>query len=185
MLRDRLGARSCTFSSASESAQQAKLFFCIQQTSSRRRQRGWEKAKKLGLELVFIACLDKILAANRWIHLETSIRPTNHSSPSKESSIGNVRGGGVRGWRRWAIEWKKFAFSFIYEYSVLRYSNEKFRPFFISLDTSDDDDDDDCKASVNRESRSARLFSPFSTSSSSRERTIVRVCGFWLAYFFA
>lgn len=58
----------------------------------------------------------------------------------------------------------------VYSAGVLRYSNEKFRPFFISLDTSDDDDDDDCKASVNRGSLSARLFSSFSTSRRRRER---------------
>lgn len=186
MLRDRLGTRSCTFSSATESAQRAKLFSAsIQQTSSRRRPRVRE-SEEIRVRISFYRMSrqnSRCQPLNTFENVPL-FPPRIILRPPRRAWFA------MAGWRCTRVtslsDWmKKSSLFHLYVYSegVLRYSNEKFRPFFISLDTSDDDDDDDCKASVNRGSRSARLFSSFSTSS--RERTIVRVCGFWLAYFFA
>lgn len=129
MLRDRLGTRSYIFSSASESAQRAKLFSASkEQTSSRRRPRVRE-SEEIRVRISFIACLDKILAANRWIHLKTSLCFPHESFFALQGELDSRwRGGGVRGWRRWAIERKKVRL-FIYMYISRGYYDIVMRSF--------------------------------------------------------
>lgn len=172
MLRDRLGARSCTFSSASESAQQAKLFSAYNK-QAQEDGRGWEKSEEIRVWISFYRMSrqnSRCQPLNTFGNFST-FPPRIILCPPRRAWLAMAGREAYAGDVVERLNEKSSLFHLqVYSAGVLRYSNEKFRPFFISLDTSDDDDDDDCKASVNRGSLSARLFSSFSTSRRRRER---------------